>query len=130
MGKLKIILVTNKEGMDTLCKKKIFVELIQRKWVVKGRMIHEEAGGIYVIVCDLPKCKDSRFIAEEFIAIIKLLKYYEYVSMCKYAHKHVIHIPDELANEVKPYLAMKCTVTVHGDMYKKIEFGVDNESED
>lgn len=129
MGKLEIVLVTNKEGLDTLCKKKIFVELIQRKWVADGHMIDKVAGGIYTIICRLPIFKESRFITEEFADMITSLKYFEYVSMGKYTHKHVIHIPDELAKEVKPYLAMKCDVAVCGKMAEEIDFGVDNENE-
>lgn len=129
MGKLEIVLVTNKEGLDTLCKKKIFVELIQRKWVADGHMIDKVAGGIYTIICRLPVFKESRFITEEFVDMITSLKYFEYVSMGKYTHKHVIHIPDELAKEVKPYLAMKCDVAVCGKMAEELEFGVDNENE-
>ena len=68
MSKRWIVLVTNKEGLDTLCKNKIFVGLIQNK-LISGSMIDDVAGGIYWISIDLPPVKRTRFIIEELSTI-------------------------------------------------------------
>ena len=130
MRKNWIVLVTNKEGLDTLCKNKIFIELIQNK-LISGSMIDDVAGGIYWISIDLPPVKRTRFIIEELSTIIKSLKYYEYVlGGSGVSHiSHRTHIPPELAKEVKPYLVMDCIVRTDSKMSEKLEFGVDNENE-
>ena len=130
MRKNFIALVTNEDGINTLCKNKIFIELIQNK-LINGSMIDDVAGGIYWISIDLPPVKRTRFIIEELSTIIKPLKYYEYVlGGSGVSHiSHRTHIPPELAKEVKPYLAMKCDVAVCGKMAEEIDFGVDNENE-
>lgn len=101
MSKRWIVLVTNKEGLDTLCKNKIFVGLIQNK-LINGSMIDDVAGGIYWISIDLPQVKRTQFIIEELSTII-------------------------LAKEVKPYLVMDCIVRTNSKMSEKLEFGVDDE---
>lgn len=130
-----MILVTDKKGIDTLCKKKIFVDLI-RDEKLTGSLIDDVLGGIYWISIDLPLDKDpmygySRFFIEEFTSVIKSLKYYEYVIggslLLNIVHR--VHIPPEYAKYVRVYLLLNCTVITNSKMSKKLEFGVDNENE-
>lgn len=130
MRKNFIALVTNEEGIDTLCKNKIFIELIQNK-LINGSMIDDVAGGIYWININLLPVKRTQFIIEELATIIKSLKYHEYVlggnGVSHISHR--THIPPELAKKVRPYLVMDCTVRANSKMSKKLEFGVVDEDE-